>query len=149
MRTLKIFLAALVVSLGVTGAKAENTVVAQMPVDDSFVNWGSTWRADAGRGGVYEARIKITEIDGMVALCGVGYLSNQRLRRANASARRGTFLTYDGQEILRDFSFFATVRSEEALDTATANCALTTLRAADSRGGRFDIGNNRSRFPAG
>jgi hypothetical protein len=119
-------------------------VVGQMPVDESFIPWGIRWSgAGAGR---YEARLRLVDIDGQIALCGVGWLSSGTYAKANRQSLRTKFVTYDGEEILRDFSFFARAGSEAALDGAMANCALTTMPVSADQGGEFDIGGNRSRF---
>lgn len=122
------------------------TTVSQMRVDDSFGDWGIIW--SGGGSGRYEARVKLVDIDGRIGLCGVGWLSSQTYAAANRQSLRTKFLTYEGRPILRDFSFFASVESEPALDSAVANCAVTTMRTAEDTGGEFDIGGNRSRFSA-
>ena len=125
-------LAALVPACSENAAPQGGPVIARKAVDDSFVPWRIIW--SGGGPGRYEARVALTDIDGRIAVCGVGWLSHATYARVNRSSMRSKFVTYDGNEILRDLSFFASVGSEEALDTATANCALTNMRVTETEG---------------
>lgn len=92
-------------------------------VDASYQSWGYNWLGN--NSGSYDARYKLFERNGALVLCGAGYLSGTVGRAENKSALRQAKLMLNGQQIMKDLSFFENVRRRNELDIGSATCFFT------------------------
>jgi hypothetical protein len=128
---------------------ADGRVVGEVPITSQFETRSGTWRGGS-RGSEEVAYVwGTTEIDGMIALCGAYHISSVSVAKAQRSLNRVAFASYKDQIILRDLSFAKKANSLNDLQTGTARCALTSLRAADYDGSGIELGSNQSRFASG
>lgn len=118
----------------------------KVKVDDSFgevvlVDWGGDTQ------GTYTAMMKITSIDGFVAVCGVGHLSSASMNKLTRKVLRGYTLTADGVDVLDGLNFFTNVRRKEDLTTADATCRISSTPTSElSESPDWDIKSGRTSF---
>lgn len=116
-------------------ANSDPSITRQIQVDENF---GDGWIRFSGLSGGYYFKMRLIAASGRLELCGVGVFTDVYSRQQEQSVLRDTKLTMNGQAILEDLSFFSRVSRRRDLDTAMANCALTS--AAVPRGeAEFDI----------
>lgn len=111
-------------------------------VDRTFTDWGINWSGS----GQYLAKIKLIEINGKIVLCGAGVLTGGINSNFNNQALNSTFMTLNGQPIIKGFRFFANARSKKRLPSAKANCRYTTASAPLKKSDVIDIGSNKTKF---
>lgn len=73
--------------------------------------------------------IALKALEGQIALCGVGVVTNSQLNSAVRNALRGGVLRLDGKPTIKNFTYFAKARSVSALDKTKANCKLSGISA--------------------
>ena len=97
----------------------------ETPVTGEFIPGEINFTGGLGR--VYEYRWDLAVIEGRIALCGVGYLRDARLRSTINDMLEGATLSSDTHEVAVDARFFSRARSAGRLDQSTATCRLTNL----------------------
>ena len=75
---------------------------------------------------------------GRVAICGICYISHQRLRSNIRRALRGAEVMVDGQVYPVDLTYFAYANTARAVTSGMANCAGTPA-PIPTRYGDFDF----------
>ncbi len=101
--------------------------VVSIPVDSDFQSADMRWN-NATAGG-YDALVALKALDGQIALCGVGIVTNSQLNRAIRRALLGGVLKLNGKTVVKNFTYFAKARSVRALPKSKANCKLTGVNA--------------------
>ncbi len=95
----------------------------QRPVDSSFVEHEIRFTGELGV--VYTYRWNLSAQGNRLAMCGIGYLRDSRLRNTVRDMARDGELVVDGQTYRVNFSFFSRASSRNALASGTANCIVT------------------------
>lgn len=86
----------------------------------------------------YTMRFSFMDRGGRVAICGIGYISDQRLRSNIRRALRGAEVMVDGQVYPVDLTYFAQANTARAVTSGMANCAVTPA-PIPTRNGDFDF----------
>lgn len=108
-------------------AGGKNEVVGTAQVDDGFADFEVVWDREIGTSYVYKH--DLIHKDGMLIFCGAGYFTSPFSKRQTLDLLRKAVVTVGDEVILQDFTFFAKVKRKGDLDSATANCAMTTMKA--------------------
>ena len=133
--------------LGVTFGNAAPAAgeLPTVPVTKDFSEMDVSW--DGGYGKGYVGRMKILASDGMLIVCGAGAYVNVSNRSQSKTILKRAKLTMNGQTILKDFTYFTEVASEDAVIGAPAKCQATSAAVpkADAKFG-VDYGVRAVRF---
>ena len=118
MFSFKLSAALLAASLLATPGSAQSIV--SMPQDKDFFPANMRWNNATAKG--YDASMALKVIDGKLALCGVGIVTNIQLNQAIKNGLRGGTVKINGKTVLKDFSFFAKAKNLKSLGKTKANC---------------------------
>ncbi len=127
--------AVLALSLSAAPVAAEHPISRQVRAGDGFfpIKLSIIGTPDA-----YEGIMAILSRGGKIEICGVGRYKTAQFRSWVYQTLLHAKLKMNGQTILRDFNFFATVKRTEALEGAMANCVMTGTAAPRGKP-KFDI----------
>lgn len=116
----------------------------QVPMTPDF-NEGEI-RFTGGLGAVYTFRWDAIARDGQLAICGTGYLRDNRLRSTIRGMAREAEIQIEGQLVGIDLRFFSRARTVNALQSTAANCrVIGPLPRGSARIGlRFGSGTFRN-----
>ncbi|TDT74976.1 hypothetical protein BDE40_1699 [Litoreibacter halocynthiae] len=110
-------------AVGLFALPASAQAVFTMPQDKDFQPANMRWSGATAKG--YDAFMALKNIDGKLALCGVGVVTNIQLNSAIMRGLRGGTVKLNGKTVLKDFSFFAKAENVGALRKTKANCKST------------------------
>lgn len=116
-------------ALAILGLTFGNAAVAAgelptVPVTKDFSEMDVKWDGGFGKG--YVGRMKILASNGMLIVCGAGAYVNVSNRSQSKTVLKRAKLTMNGQTILKDFTYFTEVASEDAVIGAPAKCKATS-----------------------
>jgi hypothetical protein len=109
--------------LGLKALPVTAQSVFSVPLDKDFQP--ANIRANGAIANGYDAYMALKNIDGKLALCGVGIVTNIQLNQVIKVSLRGGTVKMNGKTILKDFRFFAKARNLSALPKTNANCKST------------------------
>lgn len=115
----------------------------QVPVDDTFVEGDIRFTGQLGT--VYFFEWKLIARGDRLAVCGIGYVRDSRLRETVRGMARGGQITVDGRDYPVDLSFFSRARTRNALSSGTANCRVTQAPLPRSGGVNMRFGSGTFR----
>ena len=141
-RQLRTVLAAFAIAVCPHGVGAQDKVIS-IPVDKDFERADIRW--SGAHAGGYDSMIALKGIDGQIALCGVGIVTNSQLNTAVRSALRGGVLRLDGEPVIKNFLYFAKAPSTGALTKTKANCKLSGVSARKRVDVDLKLGNGIGR----
>lgn len=99
-----------------------------MQVDPGFTTARLDW---SGQGPGFLLRWKTIGLDDRIGICGAVYYPSNSTRKQSERMLRRSYIEYNNKKIMRDLSFFFVVASRKQLESATANCAATAVRAPE------------------
>lgn len=105
-----------------SGAASAETIIS-IPQDSDFQEANMRWTGATAKG--YDARMAVKVIEGKLALCGVGVVTNIQVSSAIKNGLRGGYVKLNGKKVIKNFTFFAKARSLSALDSTKANCKVS------------------------
>lgn len=91
--------------------------------DASFADASLRWTGATAGG--YDARAAFKNVDGKLALCGVGIVTNIQLKAAVDNGLRGGTVKVNGKTVIKNFKFFAKAKRRNALERTKANCKVS------------------------
>jgi hypothetical protein len=97
------------------------------PVTSDFIS--SDIRFTGEFGIVYEYRWQVTAIEGFLVVCGVGALTELRMRQTVADMLEEATVVLDDQPIFSDISFFGRAATPRRLANGMAVCRFTGVSA--------------------
>ena len=98
-------------------------------VDGDFWEDDISWTGGLGK--AYDFRWLVIGHKGRIAVCGVGHFNDPVTRMQSRELMRKAEVLIDGKSVLRDITFFATVKKGADLSKATANCRETGAAEPD------------------
>ena len=107
-------------AMSVASAQAGDFTV---KVDSDFWEDNITWTG--GLGNANDFRWSVIGFKGKIVVCGVGHFNDPVTRMQSRELMRKAEVLIDGKSVLRDITFFATVKKGADLSKATANCRET------------------------
>jgi hypothetical protein len=117
----------------------------EAPVTSDFIS--SDIRFTGEFGIVYEYRWQVTAIEGFLVVCGVGALTESRMRQTVADMLEEATVVLDDQPIFSDISFFGQAATPRRLANGMAVCRFTGVtvpRDASTVGIRFEAASFRN-----
>ncbi len=130
---MRIFVLAALVALsgvGAAGAADFTTKVTKDFWDDS-VSW------TGGIGKAYEFKWSVMDNKGQLIICGVGKFLDPTSRTQTRDLLRKATVSINGKPVMKDVSFFATVK--KSVDLAASQATCRSMGMATPRG-EYDIG---------
>jgi len=113
---------AAVLSCAALPATAQDVI--SVDQDASFKDASLRW-SGATAGG-YDARAAFKNVNGKLALCGVGIVTNIQLSSAINAGLRGGTVKVNGKTVIKNFKFFAKAKRRNALEKTKANCKVSS-----------------------
>ena len=133
--------AASVIGAGVA-AQAEE-ISGQIPVSDTFFE--NTIIFNPGQIKAYTYKMKLSAEGGKIAVCGAGVYLRSDMRSFSRKAMRGAILRVNGQDTLKDLSFFSRYKNVNAMNQGVADCKLTDVPVPKGQV-RFEIDYGHKTF---
>ena len=135
MWVLRVWVAALVVVWSPLDVQAQNVGDQfQVPVSDRFTEGEIGASGEFRR--IYAFLWDVIEVDGRIAVCGVGYFREPRARTVVSQIMGNATITLNEEVIHTGIRFFNRAMTNRRLTTTPANCVVT---AAEIPRGRTDI----------
>lgn len=107
-----------------------------IPVDERF-GTGKIDLPGYGKGYIY--RMIVIDHEGTLAVCGAGYFADASSAVGMRRLMRKTAVLVNGRTLIRDLSFFTQVKSEAALNGASAACVTTGFPTPRSDDVEIDV----------
>lgn len=122
MKFLTCIAVAMALSCATLPANAQQVISVNQ--DASFKDASLRWNG-ANAGG-YDARAAFKNVNGKLALCGVGIVTNVQLSSTINNGLRGGTVKVNGKTVIKNFRFFAKAKRRSALEKTKANCKVSS-----------------------
>ncbi|MDA8747050.1 hypothetical protein N9M66_02445 [Litoreibacter sp.] len=108
-----------------------HSVVATQKVNQNFTSSQFTWNGQDRAGAKLVWRAK--GINGQIHICGALRYTSLTNKGATKGHMHAAMIIYEGRTILKDITYFKTVKRTRDLDTAVAHCANTGVPVPQGR----------------